>query len=253
MAYTVKKLSEIAKISKRTLRYYDQIGLLKPSYISDSGYRMYEGDKIDVLQQIMFYRELGMGLHEIGGAINSSGFNHVLALEKHLLALKDEKSRIELLITNIEKTIGCKKGELSMSDEEKFEGFKKQIVSENEEKYGKELRQKYGDDVIDSSNAKMMGFTEEEYKKMKDIESEILKSLEAAVKTGENPKGEEGRRIALLHKEWLLFSWDKYSSKAHEGLVYMYVSDERFKAYYDKNVAGCAEFLKDAVLAWLGE
>lgn len=134
-----------------------------------------------------------------------------------------------------------------MRDQEKLAGFKKELVEKNEEKYGKELREKYGDDVVDQSNAKMMGLTEEQYNCMQKLGEQILKVLEEAVRNYEYAEDEVGEKVAMLHKEWLGFAWATYSPQAHRGLVQMYTADERFKAYYDKNVEGCAEFLKRAV------
>lgn len=74
----------------------------------------------------------------------------------------------------------------------------------------------------------------------------------AAVRAGEAPDGPEGRRIAGLHKQWLCFTWPKYTPKAHLGLAEMYVADERFTAYYDAETPGCAAFLRDAVASFTG-
>ena len=138
-----------------------------------------------------------------------------------------------------------------MSDKEKFAGFMKQKVEENEAKYGSEIRSKYGDKAIDESNAKMMGMGKGQYDAMQKMAAEICAGLEQAVKAGLDPAGEEGQRLAALHKQWLGFTWNFYSKEAHGGLVEMYVLDERFKAYYDGNVEGCAQWLRDAVKAWL--
>ncbi len=88
MEYTINKLSGIAGVSARTLRYYDQIGLLKPERTNPSGYRIYGGDQVNSLQQIMFYRELGFGLGKIKEAINAPSF-------KRLDALAAQSSRAE--------------------------------------------------------------------------------------------------------------------------------------------------------------
>lgn len=134
-----------------------------------------------------------------------------------------------------------------MSIKEEFEGFKKELVEKNEEKYGKEIREKYGDETVDASNAKMMNLTVEDYRRMQEVGAEINTILEEAVRAGEYPEDAIGEKVALLHKEWLGFTWNFYSPQAHHGLVQMYTADERFKAYYDKNLEGCAEFLKAAV------
>lgn len=138
-----------------------------------------------------------------------------------------------------------------MKQKRNFEEFKKQTIQENEEKYGKEIREKYGEKTIDESNRKMLNMTEEEYQHFKELEESIREDLKEAVENKEEATGETGKRIALLHKEWLTMTWSSYSALAHQGLVQMYVADERFKGYYDKEIEGCAVFLKEAVEHWI--
>ena len=247
MEYTIQKLAHLAGISTRTLRYYDQIGLLSPARTNEAGYRIYGAKEVDVLQQILFYKEMGLELAHIKEAIQDAEFDSLAALHSHLEKLIEKRRQIDLLIENVKKTIGKEEGKNKMSDREKFEGFKKELVEKNEQKYGKEVREKYGDEVVDQSNAKMMGLTEEQYTHMQELGEKINLLLEEAVKNHEYVEDEIGERVALLHKEWLGYTWQTYSTQAHRGLVQMYVLDERFKAYYDKNVEGCAEFLKQAV------
>ncbi len=94
MEYTVHELAELAGITARTIRYYDEIGLLKPARINSSGYRIYRGAEVDRLQQIMFYRELGVSLNDIKNIINSPLFNRVEALKEHRARLIDEKKTL---------------------------------------------------------------------------------------------------------------------------------------------------------------
>ena len=247
MEYTIQKLAHLAGISTRTLRYYDQIGLLSPARTNEAGYRIYGTKEVDVLQQILFYKEMGLELAQIKEAIQDAEFDSLAALHSHLEKLIEKRRQIDLLIENVKKTIGKEEGKNKMSDQEKFEGFKKELVEKNEQKYGKEVREKYGDEVVDQSNAKMMGLTEEQYSHMQELGEKINLLLEEAVKNHEYVEDEIGEQVALLHKEWLGYTWPTYSTQAHRGLVQMYVLEERFKAYYDKNVEGCAEFLKQAV------
>lgn len=247
MEYTIQKLAHLAGVSTRTLRYYDQIGLLSPARTNEAGYRIYGTKEVDVLQQILFYKEMGLELAQIKEAIQDEEFDSLAALHSHLEKLIEKRRQIDLLIENVKKTIGKEEGKNKMSDQEKFEGFKKELVEKNEQKYGKEVREKYGDEVVDQSNAKMMGLTEEQYSHMQELGEKINLLLEEAVKNHEYVEDEIGEQVALLHKEWLGYTWPTYSTQAHRGLVQMYVLDERFKAYYDKNVEGCAEFLKQAV------
>ncbi len=247
MEYTIKELAQLAGISKRTLRFYEEKGLLNPERTGTGEYRIYKEAEVDVLWQILFFREMGFSLAQIETAIKAENFDRIKAMEQQLQNLEAEKKRISQLIVTVKKTIQKEKGELQMSDKEKFEGFKKEFIKENEEKYGKEIREKYGDGTMDKSSGKMLNLSKEEYDKMQAVAAEILESLKLAVSEGKDYKEAEGKKIANLHKEWLSFTWPTYSAAAHHGLVQMYVADERFTDYYDKEQPGCAQFLKNAV------
>ncbi|MEM1486310.1 MerR family transcriptional regulator [Oscillospiraceae bacterium PP1C4] len=251
MEYTVQKLAGLAGVSARTLRYYDEIGLLNPCRVSSNGYRIYGQSEVDLLQQILFYRELGLGLAEIEKLIKDPSIDRLSALREYRIALDVRQKRLNLLIDNVNKTIQKEEGRIIMTDKEKFEGFKKELIEKNEKQYGKEMRESYGVDTIAASNARMMKLSQAEYENMQSLAEKINALLEKAVQENADPAGKSGREIAALHKEWLTFTWPKYTKEAHAGLAEMYVSDERFTACYDKNIKGCALFLRDAVLAWL--
>lgn len=246
MEYSINELSKIAKISTRTLRYYHEIDLLKPKRINSSGYRIYGQEEVDKLQQILFYKAMGFKLEDIKNIVNSSSFDVMLALNDHKKELLKRREEIDLLIKNVEKTISYKKGEVKMSNQEKFEGFKKNLVEQNEDKYGKEIREKYGDKQVDESNAKMLGLSEEDYEKMEQLASDIIEKLKEAMEEND-PSGQIAQEACELHKKWLGYSWNFYSKEAHRGLGEMYVADERFKKYYDDNKDGMAEFFKKAL------
>ena len=75
--------------------------------------------------------------------------------------------------------------------------------------------------------------------------------LQAAVQAGLSPKGEEGKEITALHRQWLTITGNRYDPARHRGIAELYVMDARFTAYYDKQVPGCARFLRDAVVYWV--
>lgn len=251
MEYTIQKLGNLAGVSTRTLRYYDEIGLLKPARTNSSGYRIYGRREVDLLQQILFYRELGLSLEDIRSIVTDPGFDGTRALKEHRNQLLDKRKQLVALIANVEKTIASHEGRITMQDQEKFEGFKKQLIEENERKYGREIREKYGVDTVEKSNRKLMNMTKEEYEKVTQLENEVKATLAEAIKTGD-PAGELAQKAADLHKQWLTFYWSDYSKEAHAGLAQMYVDDERFKAYYDKDQPGAAEFLRDAIQIYTG-
>ncbi len=251
MEYTVQKLAQMAGISARTLRYYDGIGILKPARINSSGYRIYGAAEVDRLQQILFYRELGMELDSIKGIITAPNFDGTKALGEHHEKLLEKKAQLELLIHNVEKTIVSAEGRNAMKDAEKFEGFKQKLVEENERKYGKEVRARYGEDAVNSSNAKVRGMSQQQYEEATRLAEEITVTLEAAFDTGD-PAGPLAQKAADLHRQWLSSYWDSYSKEAHAGLAQTYVDDERFTAYYDVKQPGTASFLRDAIFIYTG-
>jgi DNA-binding transcriptional MerR regulator len=253
MEYTINKLAKLSGVSTRTLRYYDEIGLLVPARVSSNGYRIYGQNEVVQLQQILFFREMDMPLADIKDVVTSADFDTVAALEGHLSALLAKQSRINLLIANVEKSISAVKGETMMSDNEKFEGFKQELLDENEQKYGKEIREKFGDDVIDKSNAKFKGMTKKQHAEIERLSEELNSTIKAAYEQGD-PASELAQKMCELHKQWLMFFWPDgaYSSEAHKALAQGYVDDPRFTAYYDKIAVGCAIFLRDAISIYCG-
>lgn len=200
----------------------------------------------------MFYRELGLQLETIKEIIHDPSFNRKNALKEHLQQLIAKRKQIDLLIEIVKKTIKHEEGRIQMSDQEKFEGFKKRLVEENEKKYGDEVRERWDEEALEASNQKVLNMSQEDYEKVTKLAEDVNQTLAKAMETGD-PASEIAQRAADLHKQWLTFYWKEYSKKAHVGLAQMYVDDERFKAYYDKVKPGAAEFLRDAILVYTGQ
>ncbi|MCL2580767.1 MAG: MerR family transcriptional regulator [Oscillospiraceae bacterium] len=249
MEYTVKALADLAGVSGRTLRYYDQRGLLKPSGYNSGGYRLYTRVEVERLRQILFYRELGLELSEIAKILDDASFDSAAALESHLTALKVKRAQIDALIKNVSQSIREQKGEITMTDAEKFEGFKDKMIAENEQKYGNEIRGKYGDEVVSAANAKVKGMTKADQTELEQLTEELNTALKAAVRQGD-PAGELAVKACELHKRWLCFFWAEYTPEAHMGVAQMYVDDPRFAAHYDGIAPGLAVFLRDAICAY---
>lgn len=250
MEYSIRALAELAGVSARTLRYYDEIGLLKPLYVTDAGYRFYGENEVMRLQQILFYRERGFDLKTIRQILSGDSFDIMHALEEHLLALEKQKKHVDSLILTVKQTIHSMKGDYQMSNKEKFEAFKKNLIEENEKAYGAEIRQRHGDAEIDASNQKLLDMTEEEFSNFQALGERINALLKEYVTAGMSPEDEAGREITLLHREWLCKTWKQYSPQAHSSLAAAYTADKRFTQYYDKEVSGCAAFLEAAIRHW---
>ena len=125
------------------------------------------------------------------------------------------------------------------------------MIQDNERKYGAEVRAKYGDAVVEKSNAKVKGMTWEQYKEVEKLSKELNAALRQAFEEGD-PTSEFAMKACQLHKDWLCYFWDDYNKEAHIGIAEMYVSDPRFTAHYDKIAPGCAVFLRDALLEFCG-
>ena len=246
MEYTVNKLSKLSGVSARTLRYYDEIGLLKPAKIAPSGYRLYGYDELNTLQQILFYRELGFPLEEIKAILYAADYDMELSFRKHLNELTKKRKRLDMLISNVTKSMSALKGDITMTDSEKFEGFKQALIDENEKKYGSEIRKKFGDEPVNVSNSKLKGMTKKQYEDGERLRQEYENKLKAAFETGD-PNGKLAQSACDLHRQWLCLYNPSYSKEYHMGLGEMYIADERFKAYYEKIVPGCAEFFRNAI------
>src|SRR5688572_30604867 len=110
MEYTIQKLANLAGVSTRTLRYYDEIGILKPARINSSGYRIYGQEEVNTLQQILFYRELGVGLDSIKEIETAPSFDGAKAVREHREKLLEKREQLDLLIANVDKTIALTEG-----------------------------------------------------------------------------------------------------------------------------------------------
>lgn len=249
MEYTVRDLAKLSGISSRTLRYYDEIDLLKPCRISSSGYRIYGENEVNLLQQILFYKELELPLEKIKSIVTKDDFECSSALHEHKENILKRQEELKILLKNVEKTISSLEGEYNMSNEEKFEGLKKKMIQENEEKYGKEIREKYGEDSVNESYKKVSKLSKEQWSEVEALSLKVNETLKEAVETG-NPAGEKAMEAVKLHKQWLSH-FHTYPKEAHIGLGQMYVDDERFTKYYEDNVCkNAAVFLRDAILAY---
>lgn len=247
--YSIGELAELSGASVRSLRFYEEAGLLKPERDPANGYRRYSEADVDRLQEILLLRRLDMPVRDIAPLLSTSKAGRRTVLQHHLSALKRERDRLNTLITTVERTLAEERGETTMQDSEKFEGLKRDLVEENERRYGTEARERYGAAAVDESTRKMLDMGEKDFAAWQELSAEIVSALEEAVRAGADPAGPEGARVCDLHRRWLGYTWPSYTAEAHRGLAEAYVADERFTAYYDGTVVGCAAWLRDAIVA----
>ena len=137
MAYTVKQVAAMSGVSVRTLHFYDETGLLKPAYLGANGYRFYEEAQLLMLQQILFYRELGFELKQIKKIVGRADFEKVAALQSHRKVLEKDLTRTRTLIETIDKTIQHLKGTKKMKSKEMFMGFS---VAAGKDRFDEEIK-----------------------------------------------------------------------------------------------------------------
>jgi DNA-binding transcriptional MerR regulator len=248
MDYRIGQLAQLAGVSERTLRWYERQGLLRPSRLRN-GYRVYTSAELDRLQHILFYRELGLSLEQIRAIVQAPDYDARATLRLHLTALKDRRAHLDSIIDAVEKTVHALEGDLPMSDEQKFEAFKRKALRENEKRYGAEIREKYGVEAAEASNARFAELTQEQHAQMEALTQRLNAALKEACEQGD-PTSTLAVEACEMHREWLCYFWPHYSAQQHRGVTQMYVDDPRFTAYYDEIAPGCALFLRDAVWAW---
>lgn len=248
---TIRELSRLAGVSVRTLRLYDERGLLVPER-KENGYRVYSADDERRLQQILLWRACGMPLKEIGQALESPDFDEEKALEEQIALLKERTEALRRAQECAERTLGAVRKGKKMEAEERFRGLKEAAIEENERRYGAEARARYGDAAVDAANEAVRSMDKDEWDDLATLEERIIEQLKAAMESGD-PSGAESAELVRLHAAWVQAHWGKSRTLTHEmhvGLGQMYVADPRFQEYYDSRAGtGAAAFLVTAIEA----
>jgi MerR family transcriptional regulator, thiopeptide resistance regulator len=248
MAFTVHQLAKMAGITVRTLHHYDEIGLLRPSYQKENGYRYYEEKELVKLQQILFFRELEFPLTDIKKMITATHFNAVQALkdQKQLLELK--KKRLERILESLEDAIKREGGE-SMSDTNLFDAFDEEEFKKNQE----EARDRWGHtDAWKQSQERTKHWTKEDYQRIVKEGAKWTGKLATLREQGLSADSPEVQEMIGQHYEGLRTFYEP-SYEMYRGLGQMYVDDPRFSGYYEKFGKGLAIYMRDAMIHFVEE
>ena len=245
MQYTVNKLAKLAGVSVRTLHYYDEVGLLKPSKIQKNGYRVYEERELLALQQILFFRELDFPVEEIKKIMSSPAFDMRRALRDHRVMIELKKKRLAGLIKTIDKTIQKLDHETPMNDQDMQDAFDT-FGEDTVKKYAEEVKQRWGHtDAYKQSMERYSKMTKADYEKYKkDADIFMKKVAETADKGATSP---EFQQLIAQHFD-ALRTWYEPNFEMYRGLAKMYVDDPRFTAYYEKYKPGLAKIFSEAML-----
>src|SRR5829696_2685452 len=172
MAYTVKRIAEIAGVSIRTLQHYDQIGLLKPSSHSAAGYRLYQETDLERLQQVLFFKELGFDLKEIKRILADPDFDRRHALVEHRKLLLERQERFGRLIQSVDRTLKAMQRGIPMNAK-MFDGF-------DAAQYEEEARERWGGTAEwDESQRRFKGYGPAEHAQIQQEGQTVLEGLVA--------------------------------------------------------------------------
>lgn len=238
--YTVQQLAELAGVSVRTLHHYDEIGLLQPAERSEKGYRYYTRNELLRLQQIMFYKQLGMPLATIAELMDSPEYNAIDALEEHRLLLIDKERELSVLIKTIDKTIQAMKNNKVIPDEELYEGFSKEQIADMRA----EVVERWGEDELINSEQRVQSMGKEKWNEVKHEAEEISMLLASLMDLPvDNVRVQQAMAKHYAH----IGHFYEVSKERYSGLGKMYVDDPRFAAYYENYRPGLAIFLHEAI------
>lgn len=236
------KINEVAKltgITVRTLHYYDEIGLLKPSEITATGYRIYDNQCLELLQQILFLRELDFSLNDIKDIIQNKNYNKNDALQKQKELLIKKRDRLNSLITLLNSTI---KGENDMS----FKQFDMTEIENTKKEYAKEVKERWGQtSAYAESEKKTANYDSEKWGMINEEGSSILKEFSAI--RNEQCDSEKAQELIAKWQNYITKNFYKCTNKILSCLGMMYVGDQRFTENIDKNGKGTAEFMSKAI------
>lgn len=238
--FTVKQLSRMAGITPRTLHYYDEIGLLKPSQVGANGYRYYGEEALLRLQQILLYRELDLPLERIKEIVGRPDFDVLSALESHRQKIRQRITHMERLIATVDDTISHLKGQKTMDTGQFFEGFS----DEQQAEYEKEAMQLYDPEIVKASNKKWKSYSAAEKQRIGEEGNAIYRDMLLAM-----PKGASSPEAQACVERWrrhIEYFWVPNDEQLL-GLANGYNDDPRFKANFDKIHPDLAAFMRTAV------
>ncbi|MEW2461385.1 MerR family transcriptional regulator [Microbacterium sp. K41] len=248
--WSIQEIARLAGTTSRTLRHYDDIGLLPPSRIAANGYRHYDGEALVRLQRILLLRELGLGLPQIADVLRADAApTEAAALETHLALLRAEQNRVARQIASVESTITALRGGENLMAENMFDGF-------DHTQYKEEVEERWGRQAYADSDRWWRGMTDAERADWQQRVSDLGRDWVATAESGADPASPEAQELARRHVEWLTGIPGTPAAapggdvKAYvTGLGEMYVADPRFGANYATSDGGTrgAEFVRDAL------
>ena len=237
---TIRQCAKLAGVTVRTLHHYDQIGLLTPARQTENGYRLYDEQDLLLLQQILFYRELGLELKEIKGILGKQGFSPLAALRQHRQALKDRAERLVKLMETVDRTIEHLEGGNDMDNHELFEGFSE----EKQKEYAVEAAKLYGEKVVYDSQARWESYSPQRKKEILQNGSQVITQITEAIEHGAGSP-----QVQSLAEQWHRHIGNFYrcTYEVLDGLADLYINSPDFYNNFKKGHPAMPEFLSEAI------
>lgn len=240
--YTVKRLSDMAGVTVRTLHYYDEIGLLKPTHISANGYRHYDDTALYRLQQILFYREMGLELLEIREILDRPDFDLSAALRSHRAALKEKINRLFNLVDTVNDTLEHLEGEKDMSKKQLFRAF-----SEEEQKdYERLARLEYGPELVNESVKRWNGYSKAQRDNIMAESNAVYTDIVKAIKAEKSPQSPDVQALMVRWHESIRHFYEP-TLDILRGLGELYTTHPQFIANMQKLHPDLPEYLKAGI------
>jgi DNA-binding transcriptional MerR regulator len=245
-AYSVGEVAALAGVTVRTLHHYDATGLLSPRSRTASGYRVYGDDDLQRLHRILGYRELGFGLDEIAAILDDPATDPLDHLRRQHHLLTEREQRLQAVIRTVEKTMEAHAMGIRLTPQEMFEVFGEHDPTE----HAAEAEERWGDtDAYRESARRTSTYTKDDWAGMAGEQAANTRRMVALLSSGVAPDSDEAMDAAEAHRAHIARWFYDCPPAMHVGLGEMYVADPRFTATYEKEAAGLAQWLHDAIVA----
>jgi DNA-binding transcriptional MerR regulator len=230
MQYTVKQLAKLSGVSSRTLRFYDEIDLLKPAFYGENQYRYYEEEQLLTLQQILFFRELGFPLRDIERIMHSNDFDKIESLTNHKSVLENGLEKTKRLLKTIDKTISHLRGKLAMRPAELFDGFD----MEKQKRYEQYLIDNHfmTEQEINASWDKARDWTKKDWEQFKQEGDDMNHAFVDALNKNLPPNSLEAQALVRTHYNWVKNFWTP-TRETYLGLAKQYQDNSEYRAFYE--------------------
>lgn len=245
---TIQSVAAATGVTSRTLRHYDDIGLLTPAGTGSGGVRLYSEHDLVRLQAILVMRELGLPLDDIAKALKTPNSVHSV-LESHLQKLEEKSQLLNRMIAATQRTLANTLKGKATKMAEMFDGF-------DHTQHREEVEQRWGKKAYLDSDKWWRSLSEKDRAEWKKLQDDLLADWRVTASSGVSPESQEAQALARRQEEWLAaipgtpgYGSGEVPAQYLLGLAEMYVADERFAANYG-GAAG-AEFVRDAIKIWV--